>query len=74
MIVRCQWTTITGIELTQFSEDAADADIEGLLLAANAQGNARGEKMLCLANGFLDGFQSGLAYNLKNPLTEFVLS
>ena len=68
--VKFWWPAIMGSEIAEFPEDAAYADFEGLLLAASAQD----AEMLRLANGFRDGFQGGLAYNLKDLLTEIVLS
>ena len=57
-------------EVAEPPEDEGDADFEGLLLAANAQG-AEVER---LADGFRRGFSRGRAYNLKDLLVEIVLS
>ena len=60
-----------GSEMAEFPEDAADADFEGRLLAANAQD----AEVVRLASGFRDGFQgSPYTYNLKDLLVEIVLS
>ena len=68
--VKFWWPAITGSEVAAPPEDEEDADFEGLLLAANAQG-AEVER---LANGFRRGFHGGPAYNLKDLLVEMVLS
>ena len=68
--VKFWWPAIMGSEVTEFPEDANDADFAGLLLAANAQG-AEVER---LASRFRDGFHGGLPYNLKDLLVETVLS
>ena len=60
-----------GSEIAEFPEEAADADFEGHLLAANAQDS----EVVSLANGFRDGFPgSPYTYNLKDLLVEIVLS
>ena len=64
------WPAIMGSEVAEPPEDEEDADFEGLLLAANAQG----AEVTRLANGFRRGFQGGAAYNLKDLLVEIVLS
>ena len=64
------WPAIMGGEVAEPPEDEGDADFEGLLLAANAQG----AEVARLANGFRRGFQGRAAYNLKDLLVEIVLS
>ena len=65
------WPAIMGSEVAEFPEDERDADFEGRLLAANAQH----VEVTRLANGFRDGFAgSSYTYNLKDLLTEIVLS
>ena len=64
------WPAIMGSEVAEPPEDESDADFEGLLLAANAQG-AEVER---LARGFRRGFRGGSPYNLKDLLVEIVLS
>ena len=68
--VKFWWPAIMGSEVAEPPEDEEDADFEGLLLAANAQG----AEVTRLANGFRRGFQAGAAYNLKDLLVEIVLS
>ena len=68
--VKFWWPAIMGSEVAEPPEDEDDADFEGLLLAANAQG-AEVER---LARGFRRGFRGGSPYNLKDLLVEFVLS
>jgi hypothetical protein len=69
--VKFWWPAIMGSEIAEFPEDAADADFEGLLLAANAQDT----EVVRLADGFRDGFEgSPYAYNLKDLLVEIVMS
>ena len=68
--VKFWWPAIMGREVARPPEDEGDADFEGQLLAANAQGT----EVTRLAQGFRDGFQGGLAYNLKDLLVEIVLS
>ena len=64
------WPAIMGSEVAEPPEDEGDADFEGLLLAANAQG----AEVTRLANGFRRGFKGRPAYNLKDLLVEIVLS
>ena len=64
------WPAIMGREVAEPPEDEGDADFEGLLLGANAQG-AEVER---LARGFRQGFRGGVPYNLKDLLVEIVLS
>ena len=68
--VKFWWPAIMGSEVAEAPEDDGDADFEGLLLAANAQG----AEVARLANGFRRGFRGGAAYNLKDLLVELVLS
>ena len=68
--VKFWWPAIMGGEVAEPPEDEGDADFEGRLLAANAQG----AEVTRLANGFRRGFQGGSAYNLKDLLVEIVLS
>ena len=68
--VKFWWPTIMGSEVAEPPEDEGDADFDGLLLAANAQG----AEMTRLAGGFRRGFQGRAAYNLKDLLVEIVLS
>ena len=69
--VQFWWPAIMGSEIAEFPAEAADANFEGLLLAANAQD----AEMVRLADGFRRGFQGNpYAYNLKDLLTEIVLS
>ena len=68
--VKFWWPAIMGSEAAEPPEDEEDADFEGLLLAANAQG-AEVER---LARGFRSGFSGGRRHNLKDLLVEIVLS
>ena len=69
--VKFWWPAIMGSEVAEFPEEAADADFEGRLLAANAQD----AELEWLSNGFRNGFQgSPYTYNLKDLLVEIVLS
>ena len=68
--VKFWWPAIMGSEVAEPPEDEGDADFEGLLLAANAQGT----EVTRLANGFRRGFRGRAAYNLKDLLVEMVLS
>ena len=68
--VKFWWPAIMGSEVAEPPEDEEDADFEGLLLAANAQG----VEVTRLANGFRRGFRGRAAYNLKDLLVEIVLS
>ena len=68
--VKFWWPAIMGREVAEPPEDEGDADFEGLLLAATAQG-AEVER---LATGFRRGFRGGAPYNLKDLLVEIVLS
>ena len=64
------WPAIMGREVAEPPEDEGDADFEGLLLGASAQG-AEVER---LARGFRQGFRGNVPYNLKDLLVEIVLS
>ena len=68
--VKFWWPAIMGSEVAEPPEDTGDADFEGRLLAANAQG-AEVER---LADGFRRGFRGRARYNLKDLLVEIVLS
>ena len=68
--VKFWWPAIMGSEVAEPPEDEGDADFDGLLLAANAQG----AEVTRLAGGFRRGFQGRAAYNLKDLLVEIVLS
>ena len=69
--VRFWWPAIMGSEVAQFPEESSDADFAGRLLAANAQD----AEVVRLADGFRRGFPgSSYTYNLKDLLTEIVLS
>ena len=68
--VKFWWPAIMGREVAEPPEDEGDADFEGRLLAANAQG----AEVTRLANGFRRGFRGGRKYNLKDLLVELVLS
>ena len=69
--VKFWWPAIMGREIAEFPEEAADADFEGHLLAANAQD----AEVVRLADGFRRGFTgSPYTYNLKDLLVEIVLS
>ena len=69
--VKFWWPAIMGSEVAEPPEDPTDLDFDGRLLAANAQG-AEVER---LARGFRRGFAgSSYTYNLKDLLTEIVLS
>ena len=68
--VKFWWPAIMGREVAEPPEEEEDADFEGLLLAAAAQG-AEVER---LARGFRRGFAGRAPYNLKDLLGEIVLS
>ena len=68
--VKFWWPAIMGSEVADPPEDQGDAEFEGLLLAANAQG----AEVTRLADGFRRGFRARAAYNLKDLLAEMVLS
>ena len=64
------WPAIMGSEVAEPPEDEGDADFEGRLLAASAQG----AEVKRLARGFRRGFHGGAPYNLKDLLVEIALS
>ena len=68
--VRFWWPAIMGQEVARPPEVVDDADFDGRLLAANAQG----AEVTRLAQGFRHGFPGGLTYNVKDLLVEIVLS
>ena len=68
--VKFWWPAIMGSEVAEPPEDEDDADFEGRLLAANAQG----AEVQRLADGFRRGFRGRSRYNLKDLLVEIVLS
>ena len=68
--VKFWWPAIMGREVAEPPEDEGDADFEGLLLAATAQG----AEVARLARGFRRGFAGRAPYNLKDLLAEIVLS
>ena len=68
--VKFWWPAIMGSEVAEPPGDDGDADFEGLLLAANAQG----AEATRLANGFRRGFRGRSAHNLKDLLVEIILS
>ena len=68
--VKFWWPALMGSEVAEPPEDEGDADFEGRLLAANAQG----AEVARLAGGFRRGFSGGRRHNLKDLLVEIVLS
>ena len=68
--VKFWWPALMGREVARPPEAEGDADFEGQLLAASAQG----AEVKRLAQGFRDGFHGGRPYNLKDLLVEIVLS
>ena len=68
--IKFWWPAIIGAELAEAPEDGGDADFEGLLLGATAQG-AEVER---LARGFRSGFEGHSPHNLKDLLVGIVLS
>ena len=68
--VKFWWPAVMGSEVAEPPQTSEDADFEGRLLAATAQGT----EVQRLANGFRNGFGSGTAYNLKDLLVELALS
>ena len=68
--VKFWWPAIMGSEVAEPPAEAGDADFEGQLLAANAQG----AEVRRLADGFRQGFNGRARYNLKDLLVEIVLS
>ena len=67
--VKFWWPAIMGSEVAEPPEQG-DADFESRLLASNAQS----AELQRLARGFQRGFGTGESYNLKDLLTEIVLS
>ena len=67
--VKFWWPAIMGDEVAEPPAEG-DADFEGRLLASNAQS----VEVARLARAFRRGFHGGAAYNLKDLLTEMVLS
>ena len=67
--VKFWWPAIMGDEVAEPPAEG-DADFEGRLLASNAQS----AEVARLASAFRRGFRGGAAYNLKDLLTELVLS
>ena len=63
------WPAIMGADVADPPAEG-DADFEGRLLASNAQV----AEVARLAHGFRNGLRGGKAYNLKDLLTEMVLS
>ena len=69
--VKFWWPAIMGSEVAAAPAEEGDADFEGRLLAATAQG----AEVTRLANGFRRGFSgSRYRYNLKDLLVEIVMS
>ena len=69
--VKFWWPAIMGGEVATPPAEEGDADFEGRLLAATAQG----AEVTRLANGFRRGFSgSRYRYNLKDLLVEIVMS
>ena len=68
--VKFWWPAIMGNEVAEPPVEEGDADFEGQLLAANAQG----AEVQRLATGFRQGFNGRARYNLKDLLVEMVLS
>ena len=68
--VKFWWPAIMGSEVAEPPAEEGDADFEGRLLAANAQG----AEVSRLAAGFRQGFHGRARYNLKDLLVEIVLS
>ena len=68
--VKFWWPVVMGSEVAEPPEDEGDANFEGLLLAATAQG----AEVARLARGFRRGFEGSTPYNLKDLLVQIVLS
>ena len=64
------WPAIMGRDLAETPPDSDDVDFDGRLLAARAQALA----VDSLADGFRAGFRGRSPYNVKDLLTEIVLS
>ena len=67
--VRFWWPAVMGFEVAEPPSEG-DANFDGRLLASNGQT----AEVSRLASGFRRGFRNGHAYNLKDLLTELVLS
>ena len=67
--VKFWWPSIMGVDVAEPPAEG-DADFDGRLLAANAQV----VEVARLAQGFRRGFYGGKPHNLKDLLTEIVLS
>ena len=67
--VKFWWPAIMGNDIAE-PPGEGDADFDGRLLASNAQA----AEVARLAAGFRDGFGDGEPYNLRDLLTEIVLS
>ncbi len=68
--VKFWWPAVNGSEVATPPAEAADADFEGMLLAANAQA----AEVTRLARGFRRGMRGGDPFNLKDLLVELVFS
>lgn len=68
--VKFWWAPIMGAEVAESPEDENDADIEGMLLAAESQAI----EVSRLSDGFRSGFHQGSPYNVKDLLVEIVMS
>ncbi|MDE0691436.1 MAG: DUF1588 domain-containing protein [Gammaproteobacteria bacterium] len=68
--VRFWWPAVMGTEMAEAPEDPGDVGFAGRLLAANAQAL----EMTRLAERFRQGIGSKHPYNVKNLLTDLVLS
>ena len=68
--VKFWWPSIMGSEVVEPPEEQGDTGFEGMLLASNAQA----AEVKRLARGFREGFLGGPQYNMKDLLTEIVLS
>ena len=64
------WPAIMGRELARTPPESDDVDFDGRLLAARAQAL----EVDSFADGFRAGFHGGSSYNVKDLLTEIVLS
>ena len=64
------WPAIMGSEVALPPGDERDVEFQGLLVASNAQS----AEVARLANGFRRGFHGGAEFNLRDLLTEIILS